>query len=550
MPRSTPLLIALLAGLIGTIPVAAAQTREPSQAERYMRMRAAGLAGDLDRMTGELNVLLTRDPSNEVIAQRAYRDAIVAGDKPLALKAARTLDQQKLLPPDGALLFFVDAVQAKDWKRARAEIDRVESDKLFAFIAPMLRAWVAVGAKDGDPLAALEPARAAGLGTAYFPSQHAVLLLAMGRLDEGVAEVSSVPTAGTRMRLAAAAALQRARRTDEAVALLPGTDPVMVAARGRIAAGARLEVAFDSAAAGVSDLLTQVAIDFNRQRLAPVGTMLARLATFADPRDSGGWIATANLLGTAKRTDAALAALTHVPADDPYATSAERLRIALLIDRGDKAGALAVAKAAAERPGAGTGEWQRVGDVYMAMDQSAAGAAAYEKAIAVAGPDTPADQMWPVWLQRGAALELAGDWPAAKAALARSYALAPAEPVVLNHLGYSMLSRREDVPQALKLIEGASKLRPEDPAITDSLGWARYLTGDAPGAVTLLERAVAGEPGEPTINEHLGDVYWALGRRIEARYAWRAALVTAADSDAGRIRSKIETAPTPATAAP
>jgi Flp pilus assembly protein TadD len=106
------------------------------------------------------------------------------------------------------------------------------------------------------------------------------------------------------------------------------------------------------------------------------------------------------------------------------------------------------------------------------------------------------------------------------------------------------------VPQALKLIEGASKLRPEDPAITDSLGWARYLTGDAPGAVTLLERAVAGEPGEPTINEHLGDVYWALGRRIEARYAWRAALVTAADSDAGRIRSKIETAPTPATAAP
>ena len=41
------------------------------------------------------------------------------------------------------------------------------------------------------------------------------------------------------------------------------------------------------------------------------------------------------------------------------------------------------------------------------------------------------------------------------------------------------------------------------------------------------------------MNEHLGDVYWAAGRRIEARYAWRAALVQADAPSAERINRKL-----------
>jgi tetratricopeptide (TPR) repeat protein len=550
LPRQTPAFLSLIAALVAAGPVAAAQTREPSQAERYVKMRAASTAGDLETTTSELAVLLAHDPGSDVIAQRAYREAIAAGDKPLALKAARALEQQGQLPPDAPLLFLVDAVQAKDWKRARAQVDQLEAGKLFAFMAPILRAWIAVGSHDGDPIAALEPARQGGLGSAYFPGQHAILLLATGRVDEGAAEVSVLPNAGSRLRLAAATALQKARKPEQAAKFLDGDDPVLVAARARLAAGGRIDIGYDNAGAGIADLLTQVAIDFNRQRLAPVATMLGRLSTFADPDNSGGWIATANFLGIAKRRDAALAALDHVPNDDPYAGAAERLRIALLVDKDDKAAALAVAMTAAARPGAGSAEWARVADVQMALDKPMLAAAAYEKAIAAAGANAAAEDVWPYWLQRGAALEEGGDWAGAKAALDKAYAMAPDQAVVLNHLGYSLLSRREDLPQATKLIESANKLRPDDAAITDSLGWAKFVGGDAKSAVVLLERASAGEPGEPTINEHLGDVYWALGRRIEARYAWRAALVTADAKDVDRIKSKIATAPTPATAAP
>jgi len=117
-------------------------------------------------------------------------------------------------------------------------------------------------------------------------------------------------------------------------------------------------------------------------------------------------------------------------------------------------------------------------------------------------------------------------------------------------VGYSQIEHRENVERASALIAQASKLRPEDPAITDSLGWVLYLQGKAAEAVPVLERAAAGDPREPTINEHLGDAYWATGRQYEARYAWRAALITADDKDHARLTAKIDTGLDKATAAP
>ena len=50
--------------------------------------------------------------------------------------------------------------------------------------------------------------------------------------------------------------------------------------------------------------------------------------------------------------------------------------------------------------------------------------------------------------------------------------------------------------------------------------------------------------------EHLGDALYKAGRRIEARFSWRAALVTAENKMKARIEHKIETGLTPATSAP
>jgi predicted negative regulator of RcsB-dependent stress response len=46
---------------------------------------------------------------------------------------------------------------------------------------------------------------------------------------------------------------------------------------------------------------------------------------------------------------------------------------------------------------------------------------------------------------------------------------------------------------------------------------------------------------DPVVTDHLGDVYWAVGRQMEARFQWRRALsFDPEEKDAVRIRKKLE----------
>ena len=65
-----------------------------------------------------------------------------------------------------------------------------------------------------------------------------------------------------------------------------------------------------------------------------------------------------------------------------------------------------------------------------------------------------------------------------------------------------------------------------------------------------MSRAAKADPTQAEIREHLGDALYKAGNRFEARYAWSAALITADDEIAGRVKAKIEAGLTPATAAP
>ena len=44
--------------------------------------------------------------------------------------------------------------------------------------------------------------------------------------------------------------------------------------------------------------------------------------------------------------------------------------------------------------------------------------------------------------------------------------------------------------------------------------------GNFEDAVKYLEQAVELKPEDPTINDHLGDAYWRVGRRLEADFQW------------------------------
>ena len=186
-------------------------------------------------------------------------------------------------------------------------------------------------------------------------------------------------------------------------------------------------------------------------------------------------------------------------------------------------------------PGATASDARQLGMLLSNTGDNAGAATAFALALKREGRDAD----WTYHLQLGGALEQAGRWPEGRAELKRALLLAPDEPLVLNYLGYADIEHGEDVGAALKLLERAHTLAPDNGSITDSLGWALFQSGDTQRALPLLEEAAVAEPANATISEHLGDAYWAVGRRYEARYAWSAAKVSADGADAARLTHKI-----------
>jgi len=99
-----------------------------------------------------------------------------------------------------------------------------------------------------------------------------------------------------------------------------------------------------------------------------------------------------------------------------------------------------------------------------------------------------------------------------------------------NALGYSLAERGQRLPEARDLIAKAVELAPNDPFITDSLGWVEFRLGHHDKALVHLKRAYAARP-DTEIAAHLGEVLWVLGQRDEARRVWREGRQRDADNE-------------------
>ncbi len=103
--------------------------------------------------------------------------------------------------------------------------------------------------------------------------------------------------------------------------------------------------------------------------------------------------------------------------------------------------------------------------------------------------------------------------------LRRLLELKPNDADALNALGYTLADRTESQKEALSLIEKALVLKPDEPAIMDSLGWVQYRLGQIDEAVSHLRTAYAKQP-DPEIAAHLGEVLWVSGQKDEAKKIW------------------------------
>ena len=99
-----------------------------------------------------------------------------------------------------------------------------------------------------------------------------------------------------------------------------------------------------------------------------------------------------------------------------------------------------------------------------------------------------------------------------------------------NALGFSLADRNIRLPEAKQLIVKALTFAPDDPFITDSLGWVEFRMGNLGAALTYLQKAYK-DRADAEIAAHLGEVLWKMKRQDEALKIWREGLNTAPNNE-------------------
>jgi tetratricopeptide (TPR) repeat protein len=543
--------LAFAAVLFGAVPQAAEArlTFARSGASTFVAAKAAADGGDNRRAAILYASLAAAEPGNGAIAARALAQAILAGDMDLALRLAKARRIEELAP-DARLLLLAERLKGRRVK----EKDLDPWPRELSFVQPFVRAWLlAERDRTDEALRALREVPADSLLAPVLPEHQALILLRGGRLDQARPLVPlALQRAGGRerhLRILFASAMVRLGASTEGLALLQGRDPVLARAAAALGAERRAAPAVSTAAEGLSELLLAmaVALDEGERRSLPLA--LVQGARHAAPKHEFAAMLLAEFLGRGGRKDDAIALLRPFGDESLFSPSARDTELRLLTESGRLEEGLARASAFAVNDGSAA-DWARLGDVLDTMKRHGPAAEAYGKAIALAQAAGAGPERWTLHLLHGASLEQANRWPEAERSLEAAHALAPANPIVLNYLGYARLERGEQLNEAEALIARASKLAPDDASITDSLGWAQFKRGRVAEAIETLGRAAAADPAQAEIHEHLGDALYTAGRKFEARHAWNAALVTADDEVKTRVEAKLAGGLTKATAAP
>jgi len=94
----------------------------------------------------------------------------------------------------------------------------------------------------------------------------------------------------------------------------------------------------------------------------------------------------------------------------------------------------------------------------------------------------------------------------------------------LNALGYTLADKTQRYVEALELITQALELKPDSPAVLDSMGWVQYRMGNTEASLKYLQRAYAKLP-DAEIAAHLGEVLWVSGDQEQADKVWKGVLL-------------------------
>ena len=509
----------------------------------FLDARYAAGQGDLAQAADYFLRAHADDPGDAELARSAFVACLVAG-RPEASQLARQM-------PDNVaahLLLADDDARAGRWEQAAhgyGDLPPHALNQVLDVLQPLLIAWSQQGGGDTDAaLATLAPfVKGHGLRGVY--ALHAAMIADLAgrtadatRLYAAAREGFGAPSP----RLAQILASWQARQGDAAGAARTLQSSVENAPAIAIALPAMTRQVsarpVATATDGLAEAYLTIAAALGPKDHSGLGLVMLRLALGLRPDFTAARVLLADAMDASDHPQGALQALAPIRASDPLIAVIRLRRAALEQQAGHLDAALATLRGLEAAYPDSPIPYVQQGDLLRQSSRWADAAAAYDQAITRAGATRRST--WTLFYARGVSLAAAHDWPKAQSDIQHALTLAPDQPAVLNFLGYSWADRGEHLAQARKMIDKAAAEQPDDGAILDSLGWVQLRQGQKGVAVKTLEHAVELEPEDATINGHLGDAYWAAGRKQEARFQWTRALTLHPDAaEVPKLKDKL-----------
>lgn len=526
----------------------AAQASGDSPYGAYLAARNASAASDFIAAIPLYARALALDPGNPTLLEGATTAHLVTGDIAGAAKTGEALLATGSTSQSATLAVLASDIVSGDYAKLPRDLSGGRS------IGPMGDALVGAWSKLGqgnmtDALADFDTL-AARPGLKGFALFHEALAMALSGDFEGADKILAGPDLGriglTRRAVAAhAEVLAQLDQREKALSTLdlgfpPGSDAAMDALRTRLKSGA--PVPFDivtSPRDGLVEALYDTATSLVGQADDTFVLMFARTAAALRPDHVEAVILSAQLLQRLDQPDLAARTYALIPATSPAYVDAEIGRADAMQSAGRTDAAIKLlSNLATAHPDSGNLQ-RALAEMLRHLGRYAQAIPHYDAAIRLAGTPQPGD--WPLFYARAIALSELNRWPEAEADFKQALKLNPNQPQVLNYLGYSYVDRGENLDEALNMIKKAVVLAPDQGYIVDSLAWALYRLGRAKEALVPMEHASQLMPVDPVVTDHLGDVYWAVGRKMEARFQWQRALSFHPSPEAAaRIRLKLK----------